>query len=167
MKTVYGASRIYFDLVSLGENVAVKQEALRAARKLQQDDSSQVELGTLAPIELVRANALVSSSEFDLVQAQGLYRQQEVILRNLLTRPDAAAFAPGFTEIVPTDRISVPAALDQTPVGDLIQQGLARRPDLAQSQLQVKTGQISAAASRNQAPSPGERLCQRRDARLK
>ena len=151
LETVYGASRIYFDLVSLGENVAVKQEALRAAKKLQQDDASQVELGTLAPIELLRANALVSSSEFDLTQAQGLYRQQEVILRNLITRPGAPAFAAGFTQIVPTDRITVPPALDQTPVGDLIQQGLARRPDLAQSQLQVKTGQISAAASRNQA----------------
>ena len=151
LETVYGVSRIYFDLVSLGENVAVKQDALRAASKLRDDDEAQVELGTLAPIELTRAKALVSSSEFDLTQARGLYRQQEVILRNVMIRTDAAAFAPGFTEIVPTDKITVPSALDQTPVGDLIQQGLARRPDLAQSQLQVKTGQISAAASRNQA----------------
>ena len=151
LETVYGVSRIYFDLVSLGENVAVKQDALRAATKLQQDDAAQVELGTLAPIELTRAKALVSSSDFDLTQARGLYRQQEVILRNVLIRTDAAAYAPGFVEIVPTDRITVPPALDQVPVSDLIQQGLARRPDLAQSQLQVKTGEISAAASRNQA----------------
>ncbi len=151
LETVYGASRIYYDLVSLGENVGVKQEALRAARKLQEDDQAQVDFGTLAPIELVRAKALTSSSEFDLTQAQGLYRQQEVILRNLLTRADAPVFNAGFTEIVPTDKITVPPALDATPVTDLIEQGLARRPDLAQSQLQVKAGQISAAASRNQA----------------
>ena len=151
LETVYGASRIYFDLVSLGENVAVKQDALRAARKLREDDASQVEVGTLPQIELVRANALVSSSEFDLTQAQGLYRQQEVILRNLILRTDAPVFAVGFTQIVPTDKIIVPDALDQTAVTDLIQEGLARRPDLAQSELQVKTGQISAGASRNQA----------------
>lgn len=151
LETVYGASRIYFDLVSLGENTAVKQESLRASRKLQQDDASQVEVGTLAPIELVRANALVSSSEFDLAQAQGLYRQQEVILRNLILRVDSPVFAAAITQIVPTDVIRVPEALDQTPVGDLIQRGLARRPDLAQSELQVKTGKISAAASRSQA----------------
>lgn len=151
LETVYGASRIYFDLVSLGENVAVKQEALNAAKKLQSDDKAQVDEGTLAPIELLRADALVSSSEFDLTQSQGLYRTQEVILRNLLIRADAPAFAVGFTEIVPTDRITVPDALDQTAVTDLIQQGLARRPDLAQSELQIKTGQISAAASRNEA----------------
>jgi outer membrane protein TolC len=74
-----------------------------------------------------------------------------VILRNLILRTDSPIFAAGFTEIVPTDRITVPAQLDQAPVSDLIQQGLARRPDLAQSELQIKTGQISAAASRNQA----------------
>jgi outer membrane protein TolC len=151
LETVYGASRIYFDLVSLGENVEVKQEALTAARKLQSDDKAQVDEGTLAPIELLRADALVSSSLFDLTQAQGLYRTQEVILKNLILRADSPVFAAGFTEIVPTDRITVPAQLDQVPVSDLIQQGLARRPDLAQSELQIKTGQISAAASRNQA----------------
>jgi outer membrane protein TolC len=150
-ETVYGASRIYYDLVSLAENVAVKQEALNAARKLQSDDQAQVEEGTLAPIELLRADALVSSSTFDLTQAQGLYRTQEVILRNLILRTDAPAFDVDFTEIVPTDTITVPPALAPTPVTELIEQGLARRPDLAQSQLQIKTGEINAAASRNQA----------------
>ncbi len=151
LETVYGASRIYFDLVSLGDNVAVKQDALKAAKKLEEDDQAQVDFGTLAPIELTRAKALVSASEFDLTQAQGLYRTQEVILRNLILRVDSPVFAAGFTEIVPTDRITVPDALDGISVPDLIQQGLAKRPDLAQSELQIKTGQISASASRNQA----------------
>ena len=151
LETVYGASRIYYDLVSLGENVQVKQDALNAAQRQLSDDQAQVEFGTLAVIELTRAKALVSSSQFDLTQAQGLYRTQEVILRNLLLRADSPIFAAGFTEIVPTDRIIVPDALNQPPVTDLIEQGLAQRPDLAQSELQVKAGQISAAASRNQA----------------
>ena len=151
LETIYGAARIYFDLVSLGENIAVQQDSLNAARKLQSDEAAQVEFGTLAPIELVRANALVSSSQFALAQAQGLYRTQEVILRNLITRSGSPVFNAAFTEIVPTDTIVVPDTLDATSVSDLIQQGLARRPDLAQSALQVKTGQINASASRNQA----------------
>jgi len=151
LETVYGASRIYFDLVSLGENVAVKQDALKAAQKLESDDQAQVDLGTLAPIELTRAKALVSASQFDLTQAQGLYRTQEVILRNLILRTGSPVFAAAFTEIVPTDKIAVPESFTPPAVSDLIQQGLARRPDLAQSALQIKTGQISAAASRNEA----------------
>ena len=149
--TVYGTSRLYYDLVSLGENLTVKQEALRAARKLYQDDSDQVEQGTLAPIELVRAKALVTSSEFDLVQSQGLYRQQEVILRNEIIRPGATAFRVSFSSIIPTDRISVPDTLEPMNVEQLESEGLANRPDLAQAHLQVKSGQISVQGSRNNA----------------
>jgi outer membrane protein TolC len=151
LETIYGTSRLYFDLVSLGENVVVKQESLRASQKLVEDDESQVDQGTLAPIELTRARALLGSSQFDLIQAQGLYRQQEVILRDELIRTGNPVFAEQFTEIVPTDRILVPDQPDPLNVPDLIQQGLARRPDLAQAALQIKNGEISVRASRNQA----------------
>jgi outer membrane protein TolC len=151
IESVYGTSRLYYDLVSLGENISVKQEALRAARKLYQDDKDQVDQGTLAPIELTRAQALVTSSEFDLVQAQGLYRQQEVILRDELIRPGAPAFRTSFSTIIPTDRISVPETLGPLEVDQLVTEGLANRPDLAQAHLQVKSGEISTQGSRNNA----------------
>jgi outer membrane protein TolC len=149
LETVYGTSRLYFDLVSLGENVRVKQEALRAATKLRDDDRDQVSLGTLAPIELTRAEALASSSEFDLIQAQGLYRQQEVILKTQLLRTASPVFRAQFTEIVPTDRITVPEQFAPLDIPSLITEGLARRPDLAQAALQMDAGRISANASRN------------------
>ena len=151
LDTVYGVSRLYYDLVSLGENVLVKQEALRAATKLREDDQEQERLGTLAPIDLTRAQALESSSKFDLIQAQGLYKQEEIILRDQLMRTASPVFAQGFDEIVPTDKIKVPDALEPLNVPDLVAQGLAQRPDFAQAQLQVETGKISAAASRNNA----------------
>jgi outer membrane protein len=151
LETIYGTSRLYFDLVSLGENVLVKQESLRAATRLREDDEQQEQLGTLAPIELTRARALESSSKFDLIQAQGLYKQQEIILRNQLLRTASPAFTAAFDEIVPTDRIVVPAALEPMDVPSLVQQGLARRPDLAQAQLQIVAGKISANASMNAA----------------
>lgn len=149
LETVYGVSRLYYDLVSLGENVLVQQEALRAASKQRQDDQDQVTEGTLAPIELTRSQALESSSRFNLTQAQGLYKTEEIILRNQLLRTASPAFTAQFTEIVPTDRITVPTELEPLDVPTLVQQGLAQRPDLAQAQLQVQTGQIQASASHN------------------
>jgi len=151
LDTIYGTSRLYFDLVSLGENVTVKREALRAATKLRDDDKDQVDLGTLAPIELTRAEALRSSSDYDLIQAQGLYRQQEVILKTQLLRTASPVFATRFTEIVPTDRIIVPDQFAALNVEELIAQGLARRPDIAQAGLQIEAGKIAANASRNAA----------------
>ena len=151
LETVYGVSRLYYDLVSLGENVLVKEEALRAATKQREDDQDQVTEGTLAPIELTRVQAVESSSRFDLTQAQGLYKQEEIILRNQLLRTASPAFTAQFTEIVPTDHITVPTELEPLDLPALMQQGLARRPDLAQAQLQVQTGQVQASASRNNA----------------
>lgn len=150
LDTIYGTERLYYDLVSLGENVQVQQEALRAALKLREDDADQVIQGTLAPIELTRVSALATTAEFALVQAQGLYRQQEVILRNQLIRTGSPVFATSFTEIVPTDRIVVPPVADTYNLPDLIQGGLARRPDIAQAGIQVQTNQITANTARNQ-----------------
>jgi outer membrane protein len=151
MDTIYGVSRLYFDLVSLGENVLVKQEALRAATKLREDDEEQEKLGTVAPITLTQAMALESSSRFDLIQAQGLYKQEEIILRDQLMRTASPVFTQQFSEIVPTDKIMVPEAMDALDVPTLVAQSVARRPDLAQAELQVDAGKISAAASRNNA----------------
>ena len=149
LDTIYGVSRLYFDLVSLGENVLVQQESLRAATKLRQDDENQVQLGTLAPVELTRAQALESSSRFALIQAQGLYKQQEIILKNQLLRAASPVFTAQFDEIVPTDRIVVPEHPAEINVEDLVREGLTKRPDLAQAKLQVEAGKISAEASHN------------------
>lgn len=149
LDTIYGVSRLYFDLVSLGENVLVQQESLRAATKLREDDENQVQLGTLAPVELTRAQALESSSRFAMIQAQGLYKQEEVILKNQLLRTASPVFTAQFDEIVPTDRIVVPDHPADMNVEELVGEGLTKRPDLAQAKLQIETGKISAAASRN------------------
>lgn len=151
LDTIYGVSRLYFDLVSLGEKVLVQQESLRAATKLRQDDEDQVQLGTLAPVELTRAQALESSSRFALIQAQGLYKQEEIILKNQLLRTASPVFTAQFDEIVPTDRIVVPNQPEPLDVPALVREGLARRPDLAQAKLQIETGKINVDASRNAA----------------
>ncbi len=148
LETVYGVSRLYYDLVSLGENIGVKEEALAAAQRLYEDDKSQVTEGTLAPVELTRAEALLSSSRLDLIQARGEYRQQEVILRQQLLRrlTDPAA---QFASIVPTDRIDVPQQPPTLDIAALTADALNQRPDLAQAALQIKANEISAKATAN------------------
>ncbi len=148
LETIYGISRLYYDLVSLGENIGVKEESLAAAQRLVEDDNNQVIEGTLAPIELTRAQALLAASRLDLIQARGEYRQQEVILREQLLRSmtDPAA---RFASIVPTGRIEVPQASPVLDVAALTADALSSRPDLAQAALQVKTNEISAKATAN------------------
>ena len=148
LETIYGVSRLYYDLVSLGENVGVKEQALAAAQRLYEDDRNQVEQGTLAPIELTRTRALLSSSRLDLIQAQGEYRQQEAILRQQLLRRLGDPSAD-FAAIVPQDRIVVPDNPPAMDVPALIDDAIANRPDLAQAGLQIKADELSARAARN------------------
>jgi outer membrane protein len=148
IETVAGVSRLYFDLVSLGENIGVQQESLAAAERLYQDDKAQVDQGTLAPIELTRTQSLRSSSRLALIQAEGEYRQQEAIVREQLFRSLGDPVA-NFTAIVPTDTITVPDDVPALDVAALIGDALANRPDLAQASLQVKGNEISAQASRD------------------
>ena len=151
ISTVYGVSRLYYDLVSLNENAAVKRQTLEAARKLQQDDAAQVEQGTLAPLELTRAQSLVTSSQLDVIQAEGLVHQQEVILKSQLARKGTSDPIISDVPIVPTDPITIPATDDLKPLDALVADAMATRPDLAQAQLRVKAGEFAVKASRNAA----------------
>ncbi|SEC61604.1 Outer membrane protein TolC [Terriglobus roseus] len=148
LETVYGVSRLYYDLVSLGENIGVKEQSLAAAQRLLDDDRNQVSEGTLAPMELTRAQALVSSSRLDLIQARGQYRQQEVILRQQLVR-DMADPGAQILSIVATDKITVPDAAPQLDVNALTSDALANRPDLAQAGLQVQANEAAARGTSN------------------
>jgi outer membrane protein len=148
LETIYGVSRLYYDLVSLGENIGVKQESLAAAQRLYDDDKSQVDEGTLAPVELTRAQALLSSSRLDLIQAEAEYRQEEVVLREQLVRRLGDPSLQ-FASIVPSDHILVPDHPPALDVSALTSDALANRPELAQASLQVQADEISAKAARN------------------
>ena len=65
--TVYGVIRLYTDLVALTEDEKVKQETVTLAEKLLSDVRAQVEEGTLAQVEMTRANAQVFSTRQDLL----------------------------------------------------------------------------------------------------
>ena len=151
ISTVYGVARLYYDLVSLNENEQVKRETLTAAQKLYEDDRAQVEQGTLAPLELTRAQSLLTSSELDLIQAEGLVHQQEVILKTQLARRGTADPVIGNLRVVPTDPIVIPQTDDLLPIDSLVSEALSSRPDLAQAVLQVQSGEIALKASINAA----------------
>jgi len=140
--TVYGVVRLYTDFVALYEDVKVKQETVAAAEKLFSDTKAQVEEGTLAPVEMTRANAQVFSTRQDLINARGVLEEQQAILKNLLTRTGNADPEVQAATIIPTDPLNIPDKEDIRPIQDLFSEALARRPDLGQASLQIENSQI-------------------------
>jgi outer membrane protein len=150
ISTVSGVIQLYWDLVSLNADVSVKRGALQLAQKLFDDNKSQVEVGTLAPLELKRAQAEVARSRQDLTNSESLVLQQELVLKNVLTRNGGMDDRLREVHIVPLDHIEVPAKEVIQPVQDLLITAFEHRPDVSQAQIQLENSQISLKGSKNE-----------------
>jgi hypothetical protein len=76
ISTVDQIQNMYWDLVFAYENVRVQNESLAFANKTLSDTKKQVEIGTLAPIEVVRAQSTVATDQQQLTLAQTLQKPE-------------------------------------------------------------------------------------------
>src|SRR6185295_3798257 len=61
------AQRSYWDLVFAAEDIKVKQRSMDLAQKTLSDNQIQVQIGTLAPIDVVQAESEVANRRVQLV----------------------------------------------------------------------------------------------------
>jgi outer membrane protein len=147
--TVAAVMELYWDLVSFNESVQVARDALAASQHLLEDNRKQVEVGTLAQIEVVRAEAEIASSEQTLLVAQTRALQQETILKTALSRTGVANPAIASAHIVTTDRIEMPAVEPVTPIQDMTALAISSRPEMAQSRIQLNNQELTVRGSKN------------------
>ncbi|MSV27530.1 MAG: TolC family protein [Bryobacterales bacterium] len=148
--TVSAITNLYWDLVSFGEDVKVRRQALELNQKLYEDNKKQVEIGTLAPIEIVRAEAEVARAQQDLTISETQVLQQETILKSALSRTGVASPAIASARVVPTDRINMPEKEAIEPVQDIVTTALSARPEIAQRRIQVENTKIGLRGSKSQ-----------------
>lgn len=147
--TVSGVVRLYFDLVSLRQDVEVKRQAIRRSETLLENNRIQVEVGTLAPIEVVRAQAEVARNQQALTNAESMVLQQEVILKNFLSRRGTEDPELQRAGLVPLDTISVPENEELPALETLVEEAFRQRPDFLQTRLQLENAEIGLKGSRN------------------
>ena len=105
--------------------------------------------GTLARLDVTTAESQLATAQYDLVNSQTNLRQQELQLKNLLSRKGIADPLLASVQIVPLDRIAVPETDELPPLKDLLQTALANRSDLAAERLGITSSEISALGTRN------------------
>ncbi len=147
--TVTAVINLYWDLVAFNEDVRVKQQALAASEKLYNDNKKQVEVGTLAPIAIVQAEAEVASRQQDLTVSETQVLQQETILKNALSKNGVASPSIADASIVPTDRMEMPAVEPIQPLQDMMANAIHARPELSQNRIQVEDQKISIKGSKS------------------
>ncbi|HEY1265101.1 MAG TPA: TolC family protein [Terriglobales bacterium] len=146
--TVNQIENIYWDLVNAYENVKVQEESVRLAEKTLSDNKKQVEIGTLAPIEVVRAQSVVATNQQSLIVANTNLELQQLLMKNALSRtlvdPRLAE-----AEVIPTSTMSLPSQEPVAPVQDLVNDALGHRPELAESRIDLTNREITRKSAKN------------------
>jgi len=149
ISTVAAVVRLYWDLVSLNEDIKVRREAVQRAEKLLSDNQEQVNAGTRAPIEVVRSRAEVARSRRDLIAAESLVRQQETVLKDYLSRKTVDDPTLAGVRIVPTDPLTVNRNEQISAPETLAERALKDRPDIAQARIQIESTRLALQGSKD------------------
>src|SRR5882762_1251710 len=146
--TVNQIQNIYWDLVNAYENVKVQDESVRLAEKTLADNKKQVEIGTLAPIEVVRAQSVVATNQQSLIVAQTNLQLQQLLVKNALSRTLVDPVLAD-AEVIPIDTMSVPENEPVIPIQELVDQALAHRAELAEARIDLTNRDINTRSAKN------------------
>jgi outer membrane protein TolC len=148
--TVSAALNLYWDLVSFDEDVRARQQEVRTAQQLLEDNKKQVQVGAMAEIEITRAEAQLYAGQQDLTIAQTNLLQQETVLKNALVRTGIAQAGLANVHVVPLDKIApVPATDEARPVQDLITEALASRTEIEQARINIESNELNLVGIKN------------------
>jgi outer membrane protein len=147
--SITAVENAYWELVFARGNVEVAKEEIALAEKTYSDNKKQVDVGTLAPLEIVQAEAQLATAQEALIVAQTTVLQDQLTLLNLIAK-DPNAPVLRNVEIVPTDIADVaPPEVEKIPLEDLIKEAVTKRPDVLEATLLIQGDQVNVQATRN------------------
>jgi outer membrane protein len=147
--TVNNVVSLYWDLVSFNDSLKVKQQTLDLNTQLYTDNKRRAELGALAEIDIIQAEAEMKSSQQDVVTAETQVLQQELILKSVLSRTGFNNAAVASARISPTDHFDVPPQDAIQPIQDMVGEAFQKRTEIEQSQIGLEDTRISMLGTKN------------------
>lgn len=147
--TVNQVENIYWGLVQDYEDVQAKQRALGLSSQLLSDDQRQLQIGTMAPLDVVNAQSKVASDKQALISSENSLNYQQQIMKQAIARnlnDPVLSTAP----VIPTDRVSLEALPEESePVESLVQEAFKQRPELEEAVLTLRNDEITLRGARN------------------
>jgi outer membrane protein TolC len=147
--TVNQVETIYWGLVQAYEDVQAKQRALEQSTKVASNNRKQLDVGTMAPLDVLNADQAVASDKQSLIGSQLALNYQQQIIKQAIARNlnDPALSA---AEVIPTDRVSVEEIPEEKqPIEALVQEAFQQRPELEQAVLTLRNDEITLKGARN------------------
>ncbi|HTA56779.1 MAG TPA: TolC family protein [Candidatus Baltobacteraceae bacterium] len=146
--TVTNTITAYWELVYARANVKVQEQAVTVSQKLYNDNKKQLEIGTMAPLDVTRAESELATDTQNLIVAQTVQLQDELVLKNFISK-DPTASNLIDVEIVPTDKPDAPQSIQLAPFADAVKEAFVNRPDVQEQILNLKNGEIDVKATKN------------------
>jgi outer membrane protein len=145
--TITNTITAYWELVYARANVKVDEQAMTVSQKLYNDNKKQLDAGTMAPLDVTRAQSELATDRQNLIVAQTVQLQDEQILKNAITKNPLAPNVVNV-EIITTDQPTQPAAIENPSFEDSIKEAFAKRPELQEQLYNLKNGEIDIQATR-------------------
>lgn len=134
----------YWDLVYALANLEAKKEALERAKDFNRITKIKIDVGALAPIEIVQTEVTIAQREQEIILAEGQIGDAQDRLKRLLNVTDLAAWS---RPIVPTDRPSEEKVEIDVDAG--IRTALETRPEVKQAVLDIESKKVGVAFNRD------------------
>jgi outer membrane protein len=148
-RVVANVLNTYYALVANSEDVRAKQSALETAQRFYDESKRRFELGALAQLDITSAENQVATSQQALINSNVARRQQELQLKNLISRSGPGDPLIANVEIVAVDHLTIPGPDDLPSVKDLAKQAVANRSDLVVERHSIENTKISDLGTKN------------------
>ena len=143
--TVQQVTVAYWNLVAARDQLKVAEESLGLAKELHERNKIQVNVGTMAPLELVQSEAAIATREEDIIRAQAAVGDAADQLRQLLDVPAGGAWT---ADVVPTTEPETErVTLD---VEESLATAYASRPEIRAQESAIEHLEVESDYFRNQ-----------------
>ncbi len=147
--TINQVEQIYWGLVSAYEDLQSKNRAVEQSTRLLEDDKKALEIGTMAPLDVVSANSQVETDKQAVIASQSNLEYQQLLMKQAIARSledPTLANAP----VIPTDRVSlIEVPEERQSADDLVRLADANSPAIEQAIITLKNDEITLKGERN------------------
>jgi outer membrane protein len=147
VNTVANTKNAYWDYVYTIQAVESAKTSLALAQKLVEDNRVKVEIGTLAPLDIVSAQAEAATRQSTLVTAEANKRTAELVLKRLIVSGTTDPI--WATSINPTDRPPTDVA-ENINLESAIRTALENRTDIVTSRRNLEVSDVGLRYQHNQ-----------------
>ena len=146
--TVTQVATDYWELVYARESVKVQESAVAVSKKLYEDNKKQLDIGTMAPLDVLTAESQLSTDQQNLIVAQTTRLLDQTKVLNDITK-DPLAGPLATIDIIPTTPIALPEVTEAISIQDAMREAWQKRPEIQQADLNLKNAGIEVKATRN------------------